>query len=309
MDFLADSAFGLALKSTRFGLSVARKVTGTVATLSGTILDQTFSLSAPQSAFLSGPTSTFLRSTSESTFDLIDYLTLTPLVLSQKIASSIFTTKEAEPSFTLAAFVQLVRREMDDPAQRVDGVDHTFTGVLHSLAAWVGLQSSTAAWGDGRMMSGLREVNVRKEWVGLNQDLLPGEESVPLPSVFFETDQIIDGTEETTTSTLLGDTLTATVLTGSVGTKHPLPTDRSTPPPTETDRASFRADVLRFSKICLGSYGGSGLMFFGLQVPVPPEGAEGKAKPGFWDTVRGKHDQTICKFLVLSFVRLSLVLK
>ncbi|CDZ98595.1 Predicted lipase/calmodulin-binding heat-shock protein [Phaffia rhodozyma] len=374
---VAGSGIGLAVKGTRFGLGIARKVSSGFATVAGTVLDQTFSLGPPSENFMSGPTSTFFQAATTSSFDLIETLAIAPLLLTQKFTTSALSTAaEVAPyffrssssslddrsldqeGFSLAAFVRLVQRELNDPTQGLEGVTYSLTGVLTSISAWAGLQAVTAErWGDNRLLSGLRQIDVGREWEGVNQDVLKGEcregeraaddsssiltpppsSSPPPPPYECPTGQgqsvlqeeagnqvkdiddekvKVTATEEITSS-LLGGSFTSCVISAEVGTKRPpsSPSSQatsSTSTSSQKQEVSFRTNVIRFSRICLGSYGGSGLLFFGVPVPVKEGSVEAdkkekerqeemakekeKAKnagPGFWDTVWGKHDQII----------------
>lgn len=271
-------------------LGIARAVTGSLATVAGTVLDHTLSLSTPQTSFTGGPASLLLSSLTSSSWDVIDTLAITPLLLSQSItatslsaaanvAHSIFGSS-TESDFSLGAFVSLVQREVLDDEQRErlpPGLEYSFMSVLKALGAWGALQGVTGRWADGRMLEGLKEVNVERDWAGTNQDPLDGERraSQNEKDVDIEEEVLITKTEEVHGS---NGSLDATVITAELGhpsssspssSSRPIPTSTSSssPLPPPTPPSDFRSDVLRYANICLGSYGGAGMLFFGIAIP------------------------------------------
>lgn len=350
-------------------LGIARAVTGTLATATGTVLDHTLSLTTPQQPFTSGPASTLLASLTSKGWDAIDFLAVTPLLLTQSFTATSLAAaastahalfgSSTESDFSLGAFVTLVQREVADEEQRERApkdLKYTFIGVLKALGAWAALQGVTSKWADERMVGGMREIDVEREWVGQNQDPLDGETRVGSshkPAAKGDEDEIhITSTEEIHGA---NGALDSTIVSAELGHPSDAPTLRPAPtaavpypalavePPSLDDPSEFKTNVLRYSKICLGSYGGAGMLFFGVPFSKPPptpadasataavaseeafvdavekmneedvgtaeggaakqeatvEGAaavpsDGKpAKPGFWATVLGKHDQHI----------------
>lgn len=182
---VATAGIGLAITGTRFGVSfdsqppslphyfirltfrpflrlplklgIARAVTGGLATVAGAVIDQTLSLSTPQTPLTGGPASLLLSSLTSSSWDVVDYLAITPLILSQSITATSLNAaaslahsvigSSAESDFSLGAFVSLVQREVLDENQRStlpEKLDYSFMSVLKALGAWAALQSVTS---------------------------------------------------------------------------------------------------------------------------------------------------------------------
>ena len=335
------------------------------------MLDHTLSLATPQQPFTSGPASTLLSALTSRGWDLVDALAVTPLLVTQSVtttslsaAASVAHTlfgSSTESDFSLGAFVTLVQREVVDQEQRErlpEAVEYSFMSVLKALGAWAALQGVTAKWADDRMLAGMREVDVEREWGGTNQQPMHGEartgtghnstgEGLAVPDEEIH----ITSTEEVHGA---NGALDSTIVSAELGHPSPPPKSRPTPtasvpypalavdPPSLDDPHDFKTNVLRYANICLGSYGGAGMLFFGVPFKTPPpkkapaatepaaeeeladavekaggdepgarhtktpptaasvEGAAaaetyGSAKPGFWATVLGKHDQHICQ--------------
>jgi sn1-specific diacylglycerol lipase len=343
----------------------------------------------------SGRASTLFSSAVSTGWDAIDFLSLTPLHLSRSlVASSLAGLSDlhsflfppsSEEAFSLRSFVALVQREAVDEKQRErlpDGVRYSVAGVGKALVAWTALTGVTREWGEGKMLEGLREVDVEREWgscSGMNQPLREGERRGDDPIGGSEKGGRADEEKVVVTGVdheelgrqevgETGQLESLTIVNASVGVDARL---SSTTPSTSfgsslspfsstsVDASSispthpFHSDLLRFSRIALGSYGGAGLLFFNVPIPramqppvsqatqdastveevlevveqvelaenETPQGAveqkeqgkrtardggkqetsKKKGKVGLWDTIRGQHDQTICKLSCPSY--------
>lgn len=252
------------------------------------------------------------------------------------------------------------------------GVTYSVAGVAKSLVAWTALTSATREWGEARMLEGLREISFEREWGvsdGMNQPLEDGESRGTNGELQSDASQlVVTGVEhEQMGGSRPGETgqlKSLTIVNASIGSEPrsssatlisssaPLPSSPNPLPSPSQPQRSFHADLLRFSRIALGSYGGAGLLFFNVPIPQAmqtftsqttqdesaveellhivedaeasvhdevsdvgstksegkgegkreaesrapqEEGSKKKGKVGFWDTVRGRHDQSICK--------------
>jgi len=147
--------------------------------------------------------------------------------------------------------------------------------VLKALGAWGALQGVTSRWADGRMLEGMQEVNVERVWGGVNQEVLEGDRREIEKDADVQEEILITKTEEVHDS---NGALDATVITAELGhptssppssSPRPIPTSTSSSStlPAPTPPSDFRSDVLRYANICLGSYGGAGMLFFGVAIP------------------------------------------
>jgi hypothetical protein len=307
----AKVGFSVGRYFTNLGFKVSRTVTSSAVQLGTAAIDYGLGWSNPSDGLFEGPTSQLGNRAVMLGFesvewlvgrgiDLGEYMTHSSIEAISSIVESISTlygdTEEA--SFSLGAFVQLVRRELANPvdadslpARRDDELSaKSAIRVAQSLAAWAAIQSMTTDHQERQILSGLKEINV-DTWKGSNR---PSEGSTPAaagesqwssPSDVEPDIQVTSETEDweshaQITTAEVGhpgdpavelDTLSKSgtidarvdVLAGGGGGGGGQPRATEEHPRYSHDRSHLR----RMSKITLGSYGGAGLVFFGSPLP------------------------------------------
>jgi sn1-specific diacylglycerol lipase len=172
LDFAsAATALGFtAVKSTtRLGFAVTRGIATTAVGLTTAIVDQAlFGGSTVTSPVVGGAVA--------SAISFVEQLALAPVFISEYITSTSFLAAHSsvnvlsvifpgssEASFSLASFINLVKRELHDPPD--DGTlperQFGFTSVVRAIIAWVALQGVTQEWQEKNWFKHLREIHVR----------------------------------------------------------------------------------------------------------------------------------------------------
>ena len=144
----SSAAFGAVKSGTRFGFAVTRGIASTAVGITTTIVDHTlFGGSTVARPVVAGAVSTV--------FSLAEQLTLAPIFISEYITStsiiaahssinvlSVIFPGSSEASFSLASFINLVKREWNDPPEghSLPERQYGITQVARAIVAWVALQ-------------------------------------------------------------------------------------------------------------------------------------------------------------------------
>ena len=211
-------------------------------------------------------------------FSIAEQIALAPLLIGESITSTSLIAAESsidvlsaifpgsdEASFSLASFVALVKREWNQPAldEHLPRDRYSVAEVAKALVAWGALQGVTHEWKENEWFSVLKEINVdevedregmreRKESrIRITSDVRPRNVG-----------QII--TAE------IGD-VEPTRISSKSAANHLL----ATPTRRKSENHSrLKSELRRLSKMVLFSYGGAGLLFFGVLFTSPPARSE-----------------------------------
>ncbi|KZT53382.1 hypothetical protein CALCODRAFT_525150 [Calocera cornea HHB12733] len=272
--------FGAATTGTRIGFGIARGITTTAVSLGSALLDYAWGTDVTTAATVNSAIVRGLR--------FAETLVLTPMQLGESLASSSLgaagSTLDAlaallgseEPSFTLGAFVQLVRREWNHPhlAEFLPATKPSLWDTTRALVAWASLQAVTWDWAAARTLAACTPVP-RAQWAAplLAPPTRPGNQDVHVTSNVHFPDQA-------------GELITAEIGSASTppGTppRGPATLTRQAEAEAEAEADAqpgklpyplLRANLRRCSKLALGSYGGAGMIFFGIPMPTPQPAA------------------------------------
>ncbi|KZS94124.1 alpha/beta-hydrolase [Sistotremastrum niveocremeum HHB9708] len=263
---ITSIGFSAAKYGTNIGFGIARGVTSTFANGVGTLIDY---------AVFGGDNGTgnVIGSAVTNVFNLAETMALAPILLGESVTStslvaasgsldvlaSLFETDDA--SFSLASFVQLVRREWNSPVleEHLPPERYSVAAVARALVAWAAIQSVTHEYQESIWHTSLRELS--EEVLSASQQADTISPSAPLTP---KSSQI-----HVTQDTLLPDN-GGQILMADIGENKAAGTGTSQ---GSTPHSESRVDLLmtlrRFSKMVLAGYGGPSLIFFG--VPLSPQ--------------------------------------
>lgn len=210
-------------------------------------------------------------------------ITLAPIFLGEYISSaslraahgsidilSVIFSGSTEASFSLVSFIQLVKREWDNPAAPngcISQKRYGITEVGKAVIAWVALQGITQEWHEKEWSSYLREIEVH--------DLFSGPQLKRVPSrIRVTSDVIFPGNRGQLISADIGEapagthsrTRSLSVLSVSFSAMSCLKRKEKEDPTVRPKKSidDIKADLRRFSKMVLAGYGGASLLFFGV---------------------------------------------
>lgn len=216
-----------------------------------------------------------------SAIDFAETLTLAPIYLGECISSaslraahssidilSIIFPGSSEASFSLAPFIDLVKREWDNPtpSHTIPIKKYGITEVARALIAWVALQGVTQEHHESRWSPYLREVEVHSPTTGPQLKRVPSRVRVT-------SDLILPGHRGQLISADIGEASTnthsrqrsASVLSRlSVTSLSSLRWRDSRPEHNQKPTEEVKMNLRRFSKMVLAGYGGASLLFFGV---------------------------------------------
>jgi sn1-specific diacylglycerol lipase len=320
----AKLGFGVGRWGTNLGFQISRTVTSSAVQLSAAAVDYGLGWSNPSDGLFEGPTTKIANGAVMMGFnsiewivgkgiDLSEYMTQSSLEAVSNVVESISDlyggTQEA--SFSLGAFVQLVRRELANPSDPdslpaprnpngSSGISaKSAVQVARSLAAWAAIQTMTVEYQEQQLLKGMREVDL-VEWRGQyeseeqSQAERPASQprEDPQSSPVHITSEIQDEESHVRITTAeLGlpgerDYLSDSEDGGSQSEAELF--DIGTTAAGKTSYWHDRRYLRRMSKICLGSYGGAGLIFFGAPLPGATTQTEEVAIPHDQSAVDGE---------------------
>ncbi|KAH0839538.1 hypothetical protein J3R83DRAFT_423 [Lanmaoa asiatica] len=260
--------------TTRLGFSLVRNVASSTLVATALAFDDTI-LGRKQ------VTAPVVEGAVSSAIDFAETLTLAPIYLGECISSaslraahssidilSIIFPGSSEASFSLGPFIDLVRREWDNPTPShiIPIKKYGITEVARALIAWVALQGVTQEHHESRWSPYLREVEVHSPTTGPQLKRVPSRVRVTSDLIFpGHRGQLISadiGEAPATThsrqrSASVLSRLSVTSVTSSWRRDARL---ENCPKSTEEVKMNLR----RFSKMVLAGYGGASLLFFGV---------------------------------------------
>ncbi|KZT66992.1 alpha/beta-hydrolase [Daedalea quercina L-15889] len=262
--------FSAAKAGTKLGFSITRGVASTAAGLTGTAVDHAlFGGSIGAGPLLGGAVSTAISAVESLALAPIligETLTSTSLVAAHSTLSALTTVFPGsdEASFSLASFVQLVRREWSEPVES-DGLPEERYGVVKiakALMGWATLQGATSEYQERRWFQVMREIPVHDEAQARRNSVdapdRPRERKV---------------SEVRVRSDVVYPSRGGQIVTADIGEAPPpapgiLPTAGSSASSADLSTAlqmkATKQTLRRLSKLVLGGYGGTSLFFFGV---------------------------------------------
>ncbi|TEB29538.1 alpha/beta-hydrolase [Coprinellus micaceus] len=336
---VSSVGFHVAKAGTRFGFSIAKGIASAAAGVTSFAVDQTvFGGNSVTRPLLQGAVSTV--------FNVAEQFTLAPIYLGEYITStsvlaahstinalSVIFPGSNEASFSLVAFIDLVRREWrqaEDP-QRPEK-HYGLTKVAWAIVGWVSLQGVTQEWQEKRWLKHLKEIDVnavrptplsrKPSRVRVTSDIiLPGEGGAQIITA-----SIGEETPPSRRLSLRRSRSRASIISTFSLTSSLAPLDED---PNWLPDPELKSNFRRLSKLVLAGYGGASLLFFGVSpsqlYPSEPskktsletekqkeeaklataiDAAEAEAagvpsldpsehKYSWWEILIGKHDQEI----------------
>lgn len=256
--------FRLARAGTKFGFNVARTFLNPLLTGAGAVLDHTLGLEGVTGGGIGGgPVVLGLK----SVLDGAEYLAMFGISVGSEITKATLSTADStvasleavygndEALRALGAFLQLVKAEYTtslptDPYPEGGLSVWSNVQVVKAAATWGALQSVTGKLYGARLAPELTEIDVER-W-GSRHGEAEDEAEDERGEIVWEIteEQVLEGGEEV---------IEASVSGAGDGTS------RRHKGQTEEERT--RDDLKRFSKLCLGSYGGIGSIFFNVKLP------------------------------------------
>ncbi|THV00540.1 alpha/beta-hydrolase, partial [Dendrothele bispora CBS 962.96] len=176
---LASSAtsfgFGAAKACTKLGFAVTRGIASTAVGLTTTVVDHAlFGGSTVTKPVVGGAVSTVISLAEQITLaplHLGEYITNTSLFAAHSSINvlSVFFPGSSDASFSLASFITLVKKELNEP-----GEGNGFGGgspesarnfgimvIAKAIIAWVALQGVTQEWQERKWLKKMKEIDVR----------------------------------------------------------------------------------------------------------------------------------------------------
>ncbi|KDQ14214.1 hypothetical protein BOTBODRAFT_110458 [Botryobasidium botryosum FD-172 SS1] len=324
----AASAVGFyaATRGTQFGFSIARGVISTIISTTATIGDHII-------YGRNAGTGDLINGMADSALSFVESAALAPIQLGQTITSTSLVAaafsidsltkffESDETSFSLGAFVKLVRREWNEPvgAEELPEKRYSVTQVLRALITWAAIQAVTREFNEKRWLDAMVEVDV-----GAAKSRQP-EEDADQPrgrkSKGKEVEK--DGKDDVhVTSGLVlpdggGEILTADIGRHSPSPAPPHPDDKDDDEPRSSQQtshpsskhrskprlprifasndddntfiATHRSTLHRLARLIIGGHGGAAFLFFGIPFPSSTTpGSESEPPPPSASDVGGK---------------------
>lgn len=206
-----------------------------------------------------------LRGAASAAVNSLESVFLAPLLLGETFTSTSLVAAHSslsilatifpgsdEASFSLASFIELVRREWSDPAAPESLPEERYTPaqVAKALVAWATLQGVTSEWQEQQWLKHMREIDVN--------DLADEPDSAdtsPQSRIHITADVIYPHRSGQIVTADIGEAASPVVSTPSSG---------QVTPAQNTDHRKVKQTLRRMSKIVLGGYGGASLLFFGV---------------------------------------------
>ncbi|TFK56264.1 alpha/beta-hydrolase [Heliocybe sulcata] len=284
----ASLGFGAAKMSTKLGFSITRGIASTAAQVTGTVVDYTlFGGRTGAGQMLGGAVA--------SVISLVEQIALAPIVLGETITSTsviaahssinvlsaIFPGSD-EASFSLASFVELVRREWNDPLllEYLPEEKYGVTDVAKALVAWGALQGVTEEWQEKRWFKYLREIDPVDEEPVYERSRRDSRVTVAKDIIYpGQRGQIItaDIIEVEPTSSPSSSRSSRHLQVPQLPHINPLA-------PRQASNAELKATLRRLSKLVLAGYGGASLLFFGVSLDpseIAPSNSPDISSAGF----------------------------
>lgn len=277
-----------------------------------------------------------------SAITFAERLTLAPIYVGEYISSaslraaygsidilSIIFPGSSEASFSLASFIDLVKREWDHPGlhEHIPGRRYGITEVARALVAWVALQGVTHEWQEQNWFPYLREIQFHDPFIAPHLKRIPSRVRVTSDVIFpGHQGQLISADIGEAPSTSHTRSRSPSVLSRlSISSISSFRWKDSRIEVPQKSMAELKTNLRRFSKMVLAGYGGASLLFFGVPLTSrnskPPttinekdaeeaqlqnavnaaeDEIEGNSSSpsdnleySWWDILMGKHDREI----------------
>ena len=204
-------------------------------------------------------------------FTLAEHVVLAPILIGETITSTSFVAAESsidilstmfpgsdEASFSLAAFVTLVKREWNEPAlwEQLPEERYSVTEIAKALIAWATLQGVTDDWKEKEWFKVLREIKIDEP-----EDRLTSRKRTQSRITITE-DTIYPRDEGQVISADFGETPAPSETSDSL--------DNLLYTHSNNSYSKLKTNLRRLSKMVLAGYGGAGLIFFGVSLTPPP---------------------------------------
>ncbi|TFK22200.1 alpha/beta-hydrolase [Coprinopsis marcescibilis] len=263
-----------------FQFSIARGICTTAATATSIAVDYTlFRGTTVTSATLPTAVSAVLSIAEQITLAPIhlgEYITNTSLLAAHSSINvlSCFFPGSSEASFSLASFIDLVRREWNPPNQsNLPKAQYGITQVARAIVGWVALQGATQEWQEKRWFKYLKEVDVkdapkssdhhssRHSRIRVTSDIIfPGQNGHQIITA-----SIGDVPTQAEKIQLRRTRSRQYVRMPSMTSLHEVVQVEDSVPISE-----LKVTLRRFSKMVLAGYGGASLLFFGVSPHAQP---------------------------------------
>ena len=251
-----------------------------------------------------------------STLSVIEQITLTPILISESLTSTSFTAAIGsldlvstiipggeEATFSLGSFIQLVRREWNDPTAKLFLPEKRYSvlEVAKAVTAWATLQGLTHEWQEKKWFPYLTQIYLHKP--SLSNTSLPRSPACETPALHVTAEIIFPGSKGQIISADIGEA--EEVESRDPNTDH------------EATNLELYLAFRRLSKLVLAGYGSASLLFFGLSRETffsPGLSADGEvnladtvgasenqlppspshlAHSSWWNPLLGRHDHDI----------------
>ncbi|KAG5639349.1 hypothetical protein H0H81_004070 [Sphagnurus paluster] len=303
----AVTSFGFtAVKvGTRLGFAVTRGVAGAAVGVTTTVVDHAiFGGSTVTRPLVGGAVSSVISIAEQITLApifLSEYVTHTSLIAAHSSINvlSVIFPGSSDASFSLASFINLVRREWSADDNGPLAKRYGLTQIARAIVAWVSLQGVTQEWQEKIWFQHLKEIHVnevvdrptlsrRSSRVRVTSDIiLPGNTGqliaasigeapsrTPSPRACkftissvrsFDTDGPPPRARKFTISSLTPLDLSPSE-TPSRSHSPMARKSRAQIAPARPSNADLKTTLRRLSKIVLAGYGGASLLFFGVSL-------------------------------------------
>lgn len=199
-------------------------------------------------------------------FSIAEQIALAPILIGESITSTSLVAAESsidvlsaifpgsdEASFSLASFVALVKREWNQPAldDHLPRDRYSVAEVAKALVAWGALQGVTYEWKENSWFTVLKEIGVN--------------EPEDRPELRERKESRIRITSDMQPRNI------GQIITAEIGDVEPS-SDLNISPTTRKrseKQSHLKSELRRLSKMVLFSYGGAGLLFFGVLFTPP----------------------------------------
>ncbi|KAG1753287.1 hypothetical protein EDB19DRAFT_1978867 [Suillus lakei] len=260
--------------TTRLGFSVARDAASSVVGVVASALDHAmFGGSEVAAPVLEGAVA--------SAITFAERLTLAPIYVGEYISSaslraayssidmlSVIFPGSSEASFSLASFIDLVKREWDHPGshEHIPGRRYRITEVARALVAWVALQGITQEWQEQGWFPYLREIQFHDPSTAPHLKHTPSRVRVTSDVIFpghrgqLISADIGEASAQSHTRSRSPSVLSRLSMSSISSFRWKEP--RIDVP--QKSIAELKTNLRRFSKMVLAGYGGASLLFFGV---------------------------------------------
>ncbi|EIW82146.1 hypothetical protein CONPUDRAFT_55026 [Coniophora puteana RWD-64-598 SS2] len=274
---MSSIVFSAAKCSTKLGFSYARSFASNTAGAAAAAVDH---------AVFGGHTITpVVESAVSVALTFAETISLAPIFLGEYITTaslraahssidvlSVIFPGSSEASFSLASFINLVKREWDSPSSALSMPDKRYplTDVARALVAWVALQGVTQEWQEKRWFKHLREIKeedpsthppLRRvpSRVRVTSDVIfPGNRGQLIAADIGEAPRTPRTRQRSSSALSIGGLSIASI--GSL--RGSMRGSRIEPP--QKPMSEVKANLRRLSKMVLAGYGGASLLFFGV---------------------------------------------